>query len=301
MIRIALIGAGAHAVEQHLPAIQAAGGATVSVVCDRDAARAAAVAQPLDAAVSGDWRVALACDVDAVMVCTPPTLTPEIALAAAGRGLPVLLEKPLAADLAGAERLCAALAGRPAMASMNRRFDPAFTRLRTRIGDRPIHQLRGVLARRGRREPGFAFLTGVHLVDLLVHLAGPPAEVGRVEAVRGGWCLRWRSEGGTEVVAELRPCLGIGRESVEAAGDGWCGEARSAWFDDGLVRFRTGGARPEDDAVDPAWPVWRRNGTDAEIAAFLAACAGRGSWAPRPEEVLPATRLCAQIAGEAGD
>lgn len=302
MIRIALIGAGMHATEQHLPAILAAGAAAaVAVVCDRDAARAAAVAGPLAAAACTDWREAIAGGVDAAMVCTPPALTPEIALAAAARGLPVLLEKPLAADLAGAERLCAGLAGRPAMASMNRRFDPAFARLRALAAGRAARSWRGVIARRNRREPEFPFHTGVHLVDLLVHLAGPPEGGCRAEAVRGGWRLSWRAAGGAEVTAELRPCLGIERESVEVAGDGWHAEARSAWFDDGMVRFRAAGGRAQDDAVDPAWPVWRRNGTDAEIAAFLAACAGSGPWAPHPAAVLPATRLCAEIAGQPGD
>jgi hypothetical protein len=112
--------------------------------------------------------------------------------------------------------------------------------------------------------------------------------------VQGGKRITWRTAVGVEVAAEIRPTLGVDRESVEVSGDGWHAEARSAWFDDGLVRVREGGDVPADDPVDPDWPVWRRNGTDAETAAFIAACAGRGPWSPHPSEVLLATRICAE-------
>ncbi len=296
MIRLALIGAGSHAVDQHLPAILTCPGeASVTVVCDRDAARAAAVAGPLGARAVTVWQEALALPVDAVIVCTRPELTPDIALAAMERRLPVLVEKPLALDLATAERLCAGLAGHPAMASMNRRFDPAFRRLGAFASGRTAHAWRGVLARRGRSEPEFLAYTGVHLVDLMIHLAGPPDATGcRCEAVQGGRRILWRTAGGAEVAAEVRPTLGIDREAVEASGDGWHAEARSAWFDDGLVRLREAGSAPAGESVDPLWPVWRRNGTDAETTAFIAACAGRGPWSPHPSEVLLATRICAE-------
>jgi predicted dehydrogenase len=203
-------------------------------------------------------------------------------VAAAARGLPVLVEKPLAIDIAGAERMCAALDGRPAMASMNRRFDPAFVRLRAHCTGRSPRAWRGIIARRNRDEPEFLAYTGVHLVDLLVHLAGPPDATGsRAEAVQGGQRISWRAANGAEVLAEIRPRLGVEREAVEVSGDGWHAEGRSAWFDDGLVRFRAADRAVVDDPVRAGWPVWRRNGTDAEIAAFLAACDRRGPWSPQ--------------------
>ena len=296
MIRLALIGAGSHAVDQHLPALLACPDeAAVTVVCDRDPARAAAVAAPLGARALTVWQEALAAPVDAVIVCTRPELTPDIALAAMERRLPVLVEKPLALDLDTAERLCAGFAEHAAMASMNRRFDPAFRRLGGFAIGRVARAWRGVLARRGRSEPEFLAYTGVHMVDLLVHLAGPPDAAGcHSEAVQGGKMIRWRTAGGAEVTAEIRPTLGIDREAVEVSGDGWHAEARSAWFDDGLVRLRETGGTPRGESIDPGWPVWRRNGTDAETAAFIAACAGRGPWSPHPSAVLLATRICAE-------
>jgi predicted dehydrogenase len=41
-------------------------------------------------------------DIDAIAIATPPRLQPEIAIAALRRGKPVFIEKPMAADLAGA-------------------------------------------------------------------------------------------------------------------------------------------------------------------------------------------------------
>ena len=297
MIRIALIGAGGHAIEQHVPALLVhAHEATVTVVCDRNGDHAAAAAAPFGARTVTDWEDALAGPVDAVIVCTRSDLTPTIALAAMARGLPVLVEKPLGNDLATAEDLCARLAGHPAMASMNRRFDPAFRRLHTFTEGRTPRVWRGILARQGRNEPDFLTQTGVHLVDLLVHLAGPPDASGcRYDTVLGGQRIVWRNAAGAEVVAEIRPLLGINRETVEVSGDGFHAEARSAWFEDGSVHLRVTGTPVSEERIDPTWPPWRRNGTDAETAAFLAACAGHGPWSPHPGEVLTATRICAAV------
>jgi predicted dehydrogenase len=293
MIRLALIGAGAHAVEQHVPALLAhADAATIAVVCDRHAERAAAAAAPFHARTVATWQDALAADIDAVIICTRADLTPTIALAAQARGLPMLMEKPLADDLAGAEALCARLAGHPAMASMNRRFDPAFTHLRQLAAARAPRAWRGVLARQGRSEPEFLTHTGVHLLDALVHLAGAPDSAGcRYDTIAGGTRITWTGAAGAEVTAEIVPQAGCNREQIEASGDGFHAEARSAWFDDGTIRLRATGSPVIHTLIDAALPLWRRNGTDAETAAFIAACAGRGPWSPHPAEVLPATRI----------
>jgi predicted dehydrogenase len=51
----------------------------------------------------------LASGIDAASVCTPPGAHPEACLALIARGIPVLCEKPLAADLAGARMIAEAV------------------------------------------------------------------------------------------------------------------------------------------------------------------------------------------------
>lgn len=300
-IRLALIGAGLHATGQHLPALldherQQPGSVQVVAVCDRDRARAAAAA-PAGTAVYDDWRVCLAsARPDAVLACVPPALTPEICLAAAAAGAAVWVEKPLAPTLAGAEALCAGLAGARAMASMNRRFEPAIARLRALTAGRSVCSVRAVMARGNRREADFLAATGVHIVDAVVSLVGPPAgpaAAQREERFGAAWGrLAWTTAAGCAVAVDLRPTLGCNQEAIELVGEGWRAEARSAWFDAGHTDWHEAGKPLVREVIDPTLPEWRRNGTAAETAAFLAACRGEAPWSPAPAEVLPATRLC---------
>lgn len=297
MIRLAVLGAGAHATSQHLPALldyeqRQPGSLCIVGVCDRDPARAGRVAAPLGAAVHTDWQRCLAeMRPDAVLVCLPPALTPTVARAASRGGAAVWVEKPLASTLAEAEALVAELGPR-AFASMNRRFDPALARLRDRCAGRPIRSMRAILAREHRAEEDFIFATGVHLADQAVSLVGPPADTPRLQR-RGSWAhLAWTTAAGCSVDCDLRPTLGVNLEAVELTGDGWRGEARSGWFDLGCTDWQESGQPSQREFLDRTQPDWQRNGTAAETAAFLAAVRGEGPWDPHPAAVLAATALC---------
>ncbi len=301
-IRIAIIGAGAHAAGQHLPALldherRHPGSVTVAAVCDRDTARAAALAAPWGAAVHDDWRACLdQVRPDAVHVCLPPALTPRVALAAATAGAAVWVEKPLAATLAEAEELVAGLATARAMASMNRRFEPAMARLCALTAGRRPRRLHAVMARGDRREADFITTTGVHVVDLAVSLVGGPdgPPVLRTTSCDGAaWAqITWTTPEGCTATVEICPTLGINQEAVEIAGDGWWCLARSAWFDAGLVEWQEKSQPLRRETIDLTLPEWVRNGTAAETDAFLASCRGERPWSPIPAEILVATRLC---------
>jgi predicted dehydrogenase len=118
----------------------------LQVVCGRDAE---AVAQ---AAAKLGWRehatswqeVVARPDVDIVDVCTPGDSHEEIAIAAARAGKAVLCEKPLANDLAGAERMLAAAeqAGVVHMVCHNYRRAPAVALARQWIDEGRIGEIR---------------------------------------------------------------------------------------------------------------------------------------------------------------
>jgi myo-inositol 2-dehydrogenase / D-chiro-inositol 1-dehydrogenase len=207
-VRLGLIGAGAIA-RRHLDVLQHHDDAAVTVVCDVDRARAQELALSVGARAVTDWAELVgAPDVDAVVVCTPPT-----AHAGPERGLPVYLEKPLARSAQDGDRIvevwrrseavCAvgyqwrsleivgrareALAGAPPGMLVSRGFGP------TEPGRADLTGAAGSWFADRRASGGILFELASHDIDLQVSLAGPAARVSAT-AGRGLLALRGRDD-----------------------------------------------------------------------------------------------------------
>src|SRR5438067_12250927 len=99
-MRIGLIGAGAIA-QRHVDVLTTHPDADVVAVCDPDPERAARLAEHAGARAHTEWEGMLGGErLEAVFVCTPPTVHAAPAVAALAQGLPVYVEKPLARTLA---------------------------------------------------------------------------------------------------------------------------------------------------------------------------------------------------------
>ncbi len=139
-MRIAMIGTGWIA-PQHLDALAQVSGVEVVAVAGRDRAKAEAIAAPRKAAAYGDWEAMLAREKpDAVYVCLAPAIADQAARACAGRVRGVLIEKPVAADIAEAERTLAAFtaAGTIAAAAYHNRTRAIAGRIRALCGKQPV-------------------------------------------------------------------------------------------------------------------------------------------------------------------
>ncbi len=101
-VRVAVIGCGGVAWIGHLPWIWEHPDAEIAVVCDSKEQRAReAQARYQVPTIDTDYRHTLSRpDIDAVCICTPQASHREIAMAAARHGKHVLLEKPMARDVA---------------------------------------------------------------------------------------------------------------------------------------------------------------------------------------------------------
>ncbi|WP_185984755.1 Gfo/Idh/MocA family protein [Aureimonas mangrovi] len=138
-IRLAIVGLGKIARDQHLPAIAATDGVELAAIASRNAA--------LDGVPSfATIEELLAADVsvDAVALCTPPQGRFEQAHAALHAGLHVFLEKPPGATLAEIlilEKL-ARLKGVTLFASWHSRFAPCVGAARTLLADNPPSHVR---------------------------------------------------------------------------------------------------------------------------------------------------------------
>lgn len=137
-IGIALIGAGLMGAEHARILTEEVPGAQLRVVCDRDAARARAVADALGAAdVASDPEAVIArADVDAVVVASPDATHAPLSLACIRAGKRVLCEKPLSQTPAGCLEVIAAeqaAGARFVMVGFMRRFDQACIEMRAAL------------------------------------------------------------------------------------------------------------------------------------------------------------------------
>jgi predicted dehydrogenase len=108
-LRFGVLGTGYWAQEAHATSLAAHPGAELVAVWGRDPARTEAFAARFGIRGHDDLDQLLA-EVDAVAVAVPPDVQAELAVRAAGAGRHLLLDKPLALSLDGAERVAAAVA-----------------------------------------------------------------------------------------------------------------------------------------------------------------------------------------------
>lgn len=190
--RIGVVGAGGIVTGSHLPAYRSRGW-TVSRIASRTlaAAQVAATAFGIPEA-SDDWRtVVTADDVDVVDISLPPHLQPEVCAAAFAAGKHVLVQKPMAVDLATAITMvdAADAAGVQFAVNQNGRWDPSIRACRRLIDDGVFGQLVTASMQLRTRQPWQSFwesadyprlmLLGmsIHHLDQFRYLFGEPVEV----------------------------------------------------------------------------------------------------------------------------
>ncbi len=191
--RVGLMGAG-NIAAIHAEALRATQGAALVGVIDPRIDRAKALARRhgnVASAVSLSDMLAEQ-GLDAVHVLTPPNLHTEPARDALARGLAVLVEKPMASDIAGAEALVGAArapGAPPLYVNHNFLFHPAFAGLRERVASgrsgklinltctyaMPLRQLSaGQLQHWMFRRPANLLLEqAVHPLSQILSLTGP--------------------------------------------------------------------------------------------------------------------------------
>ncbi|MFB7241426.1 inositol 2-dehydrogenase [Streptomyces populi] len=136
LLGVAVLGAG-HMGADHVRRLdRVVSGARVAAVADPDTGRAAeAVAGIDDVSVHAEAAAALdAPGVEAVLIASPGPAHEEALLEAFARGLPVLCEKPLVPESAGALRVMEAevrLGRRLAQVGFMRRYDAEYLRLKS--------------------------------------------------------------------------------------------------------------------------------------------------------------------------
>jgi UDP-N-acetyl-2-amino-2-deoxyglucuronate dehydrogenase len=196
-LRFGIVGPGKVA-QLHADALARIPGARLAAVAGRNEDRAAALASPHGARVDPSLEAMIErAGVDAVILCTPHPLHAEQGVLAARAGLHVVVEKPMALDPAGAERMIDAAAERGVVLSVisQRRWYAPVRRVKDAIDDGRIggpalasvevvgwrgpeyfatDAWRGTAAGEGG---GVLVNQAVHQLDLVCWLLGPAVEV----------------------------------------------------------------------------------------------------------------------------
>lgn len=137
-IRLALVGLGKIARDQHLPAIAATPGIELVAIASRNA-----VLDGVACYASLDELLAEMPDIDAVALCTPPQVRREQAASALEAGKHVLLEKPPGATVSEIAPLVATAerTGKTLFATWHSRFAPAVEPARKFLAEHVIRSV----------------------------------------------------------------------------------------------------------------------------------------------------------------
>jgi predicted dehydrogenase len=198
MTRVALIGFGHGGAVFHAPLIRATAGLTLGAIVTSEPARKAAAERAHPGAVilpdAGSlW--ARADEFELVVIASPNRSHAPLARAALARGLPVVIDKPMAVTARDAETLIEEAARRGLLLTVfqNRRWDGDFLTARRLIEDGSIGDVFRFESRFDRWRPtlgggwresgdaeagsGLLFDLGSHLIDQALVLFGPVTHV----------------------------------------------------------------------------------------------------------------------------
>jgi virulence factor len=174
-MRVAVVGLGSIARKAYLPVVTSLPGVT-PVLVSRTASSLASVGDTYRVADRyGSVAEAIGAGLDAALVHTTSASHPEVVATLLRAGVPVLVDKPLALDLASAQELVALAGGVSLMVGFNRRYAPAY-RAFAGWSDRDVVSLQ----KHRSHEPGpvrqMVFDDFIHVIDTLRYLVPSPLD-----------------------------------------------------------------------------------------------------------------------------
>lgn len=192
-LTVALIGAG-NIATRHLANLQFLGDNRVVAICDLDRDRAAALAGQCGANVYTDWQTMVAQEpqLDALILCTPPTVRRALFTLAAEHKLAVYCEKPPANTLDEAHKIAHIVqeSGMICSVGFHMRYSPAVDRFRTLTAGRPVNLVQSIMASPAaltrsldswffiqEKSGGPVMDQAIHVIDLLRFVVGDITQV----------------------------------------------------------------------------------------------------------------------------
>jgi myo-inositol 2-dehydrogenase / D-chiro-inositol 1-dehydrogenase len=188
-MRFGLLGAGRIG-RIHGLNVAARPDATLVAIADASPEAAAALAASTGAVIAGAQTILADASIEAILICTPTDTHAQMIEAAVSAGKAVFCEKPVDLDAARIRRCLKIVAatGKPLMIGFNRRFDPNFATLESRLraGEAGAVEIVSVISRDPSPPPvDYVKRSGGLFRDMMIHdfdmarflLAEDPVEV----------------------------------------------------------------------------------------------------------------------------
>jgi len=271
-VRLGIVGCGAVAERYHLPAIAALDEVELVVVCDAAPARAKAFAAAAGVAHVAERHTELVGDVDAAIVAVPNHLHQAVASDLLRQGVHVLVEKPMAVDVAQCDAMIEAAREGGAVLAVGHdfRYFPVATFAKNVLASGVLGSVRRVDLRQSAtgRWPyssdyifspataggGVLIDFGVHMLDLLSWWLGESEVTAFRDDARGGVeseCeLELELQSGAPVWIELSRLREL-RDTVVVECE--CGTVEIGIFEPAVLRLTLadGGPALAGDVPDP--------------------------------------------------
>lgn len=305
MLKLVLIGAGAHSRSSHAPSLAKyatdhPGRISLAAVCDLDIEKARSFQREFGfQKVYRDFEEMILKEKPNACICVMPVhLIAEMAIKLVQFGVPILLEKPPGVNIEEARHLDAVVrsTGVPNMVSANRRFDPCLRQGIEWANQQELFRyVRASIMRNQRREPEFLWGTAFHCVDALREIAGKVTNF-EVSPMYGGqvtWFhldleFQYGSSGSLDVI----PTCGCTEEKYEIFGENFRVEIWVGSCPQSGVRCWRNGEIAVDENLPGDLPGFIRGGTYAETEEFINALLEDRVPRPSVKDVLPSAEIC---------
>lgn len=196
-IKVALVGVGAMG-SHHARVISNSGRARLYAVVDQNLEQASAVAESIGCLATSDLDVAARAD--AVIVATPTEHHLQVATPLLAAGRPLLVEKPLAPDLASVRTLVAEAERHdvPLLCGFVERFNPVIAAAMDVLTGPPVHLVAL------RHSPPAPRIASSVVADMLIHDLDLAVGFANLAEVASLTSSTWTPPGGT--VSEIADC-----------------------------------------------------------------------------------------------
>jgi len=308
MLKVALIGCGAHADEAHATPLAMyvadhPGQLTLAAACDVRLAAAEAFCQRFGFATAFEDADRMLDTVrpDAVWCVVPPQFIAATAGGLLECGIPTVIEKPLGVTLDEARGLVA-VARRtrtPHMVSVNRRFVPQLNRAIAWARERgPLQYVRITMLRERRTEDDFLFGTGIHALDAARHIGGDVASASVAPLSQPPLTSRWhlidlKFTSGARGRIDMLTTAGSHAENYELLGEGYRVDLQTRLPGNPTAALRCYQADKLvlEHLAPPDELPQRARGELDELQEFLTALKARRPPNPGGADILPSMEL----------